>query len=65
MASSKFSQSYNNPEFIQSLQLKLPPYLQDRWNRLTYNIRNKGSHEADLEDFTEAEEWQSLFKGKI
>ena len=51
MASSKFSQSYNNPELIQSLQLKLPPYLQERWNRLTYNIRSKGSHEADLEDF--------------
>ena len=38
-------------ETIQKLQLILPPYLQERWNRKSYQIRKKKQTEAGLDDF--------------
>lgn len=42
--------SGNSPELLQSLQGKLPVYLQDRWNRQVFDIREKG-REVGLQDF--------------
>ena len=44
---------YDNPDLLQSLQMKLPPFLQERWNRKILHIRKKNYREATLNDFIE------------
>ena len=40
-----------NPELIQQLQSKLPPYLQERWNRKVFQLRRNKDRESRLTDF--------------
>ena len=40
-----------NRELLQSLQSKLPPHLQDRWNREVYRFRRDSHNEVTLNDF--------------
>ena len=39
------------PELLQLLQDKLPPYLQDRWNREVYRLRRDSYNEVTLSNF--------------
>ena len=43
--------AFNNPESIQLMQLKLPMYLQERWNRNALSIKKRRHTELTLEDF--------------
>ena len=40
-----------NRDILQSLQSKLPPHLQDRWNREVYRFRRDSHNEVTLNDF--------------
>jgi len=42
---------FDSPDLIQALYLKLPGYMQDRWNRHAYKIRERNGTEARLGDF--------------
>ena len=51
MLSLKTPSFADSPETIQKLQLILPPHLQERWNRKSYQIRRSKHKEASLDDF--------------
>jgi len=60
MLSLKNLKGYDSPELIQRLQLILPPYLQERWNRRSYNSRRKRHVEAGLDAFLEFVEEETM-----
>ena len=51
MLAMKSSNLADNPEIIQKLQLILPPHLQERWNRKSYQVRKNRHIEAGLDEF--------------
>eukprot|EP00111_Clytia_hemisphaerica_P013055 TCONS_00038349-protein len=51
MLSMKSQSLADNPEIIQKLQLILPPHLQERWNRKSYQVRKNRHTEAGLDEF--------------
>ena len=51
MLSLKSPSIADSPELLQKLQLVLPPFLQERWNRRSFQVRKKRQVEAGLDEF--------------
>ncbi|XP_066928180.1 uncharacterized protein [Clytia hemisphaerica] len=52
MTSKDYIQALDSPEFLRTLQLKLPSRIQDRWNRTAMRIRDSYNIIPSFDDFT-------------
>ena len=52
MTSKDYIQALDSPEFLRTLQLKLPSRIQDRWNRTAMRIRDSYNIIPNFDDFT-------------
>ena len=51
METLKTGSAYDSPELLQRLQLILPTFLQERWNRRNYQCRKRKDVEAGIDEF--------------